>query len=141
MSKVPKPPKPRFLAAGCRQGDGFGYANDPRFGMLGEPECVGPAILDSYAESARFHETLRHQAVVAAQREVRPSLSAEHRISDAERRAKHGHIDLRSEFRLQRAILARDIRGGRQPSVKLLTRIEQVEARLDGVPSTAIQSR
>jgi hypothetical protein len=127
--------KPRFLAAGGRQGDGHGYASHPAFGMRGEPECVGPAILDSYAESARFYESVRHRQAVEAARLARPLLAAEDRIRDAERRAKAAHIDLRSEFRLLRDMVGRDRRGGRSPSAKALGRIERVECRLDGLPA------
>jgi hypothetical protein len=120
-------PQKRFLARTV------GYVSHPAFGLASEPECVGPAILDSYAESARFHQTLRHKAVVESARESRKLLSMEDRIRDAERRAKYAHIDLRSEFRLLRQMVERDRRGGRLPGEKVTLRVERVERRLDGV--------
>lgn len=120
-------PQKRFLARTV------GYVSHPAFGLASEPECVGPAILNGYAESARFHQTLRHKAVVEEARESRKLLSMEDRIRDAERRAKHAHIDLRSEFRLLRQMVERDRRGGRLPGAKVTLRVERVERKLDGV--------
>lgn len=148
--------KPLFLAPQARQGDGSGYLNEPLRRKLpegldefeladhaarareatrpeDEPECVGPAIVDGYAELADFQHTLRHKASVEAARQARPLLDAEDRIRDAERRAKHAHRNLSHEFHLLRLMLERAERGGRQTPESAIRKLERIEATLDGV--------
>jgi hypothetical protein len=50
-------PKPRFLAPLGKPRD---YVDRPELAVPREPECVGPAILDSYAESAQFQRSQQH---------------------------------------------------------------------------------
>jgi hypothetical protein len=51
-------PKPRFLAPLGKPRD---YVDRPELAVPREPECVGPAILDSYAESNAFKHSQQHQ--------------------------------------------------------------------------------
>jgi hypothetical protein len=131
---VSNEPKPRFLAPITKTRD---YVDRPELAVWGEPECIGPAILNGYTESAHFHESLRHQQAVEAARVSRPLLAAEDRLLDAERRAKHAHRDMTSEFRVLRQMLTKAQRGGRQAPASALTKLEKIEADLDGVPLAA----
>lgn len=149
-------PKPRFIAPQARQGDGAGYLNEPirrnlpegldEFELADhaarvkeatrpedEPECIGPAIVDGYAELAEFQHSLRHQQAVEAARQTRPLLEAEDRIRDAERRAKQSHRNLSGEFHVMRQMLQRAQKGGRKAPAGLIGRLERMEATLDGV--------
>lgn len=123
--------KPRFLAPITKPRD---YVDRPELAVRHEPECIGPAIVDGYAELATFQQTLRHQQAVEAARELRPLLAAEDRIRDAERRAKYAHRNLSGEFHVMRKMLERAERGGRKAPASLLGRLERIEAALDGVP-------
>src|SRR3954470_3577138 len=96
--------KPRFLAPITKPRD---YVDRPELAVHGEPECIGPAIVDGYAELANFQQTLRHKQSVEAARQERPLLAAEDRLKDAERRAKHAHHNLTGEFHVLRQMLAR----------------------------------
>jgi hypothetical protein len=123
--------KPRFLAPITKPRD---YVDRPELAVHGEPECIGPAIVDGYAELANFQQTLRHKQSVEAARVARPLLAAEDRLKDAERRAKHAHHNLTGEFHVLRQMLARADRGGRKAPPAALVRLERIEATLDGVP-------
>jgi hypothetical protein len=159
----PKPPKPLFLAPQARQGDGSGYLNQPirrelpegldRFELADhanrvreatraedEPECIGPAILNSYAESNQFRYSQQHAADVLAARQMRPLLRAEDRLRDAERRAKYAkRRDLKGEFLALKGMLARYTRNDDEPKPgsSVLRRLEGVEAKLDGLEEAA----
>lgn len=125
--------KPLYLAPKARTGNGLGYVNRPEAAMRGEPECIGPAILDGYAESNELRYSQRHALEVAQQRHVRKELTVEARIRDVERRAKQSHRDLHSDIRLMRRMLDRSNAGGRKPSASLIRRLEAIEASLDGI--------
>jgi hypothetical protein len=156
--------KPRFLAPQARQGDGIGYLNQPirrdlpegldRFELADhaertreatrpedEPECIGPAILDSYITANRLIFSQRHVVEVLDMREhVRPLLRAEDRLRDAERRAKQARRrDLKGEFMALRGMLARYQRADDEPKPEssLVRRLEGVEAKLDGLDEAA----
>lgn len=136
--------QPLFLAPMGRPGDPvnqdrdrLGYVTKPQLAMRHEPECVGPAIVNGYAELADFQHTLRHQAAVEAAREARPLLKAEDRLKDAQRRAKQAHRNLSGEFHILERMLARAARGGRKPPAAALRRLENIEADLDGLPLVA----
>lgn len=155
--------KPRFLAPQARQGDGSGYLNQPirrdlpegldKFELADhanrtreatrpedEPECIGPAILDSYIESNKFRYSQQHTADVLAMQQIRPLLRAEDRLKDAERRARQSRRrDLKGEFMALRGMLARFQRGGEEPKPgsSVLRRLEGVEAKLDGLEQAA----
>lgn len=133
--------QPLFLAPMGRPGDAInqdrdrlGYVTKPQLAMRDEPECVGPAIVNGYAELADFQHTLRHKASVEAARQARPLLEAEDRIRDAERRAKHAHRNLSHEFHLLRLMLDRAERGGRRTPESAIRKLARIEATLDGVP-------
>lgn len=151
---MPKQPSRRFLAPGARSGDGHGYLTKPlrpltsttipdephvveriasATNLADEPEFVSDAICDGYAEVADFHRSQQHIKAVTAARVLRPLLDAEDRIRDAERRAKHAHRNLSSEFHVLRQMLGRAERGGRKTPPAALTRLERIEASLDGV--------
>lgn len=97
-----------------------------------EPECVGPAILDGYQESARFYESLRHLRHVEAAQQSRKLLSAEARLRDAQARAKRTQTDLSHEFHICRKMLDRAKAGGRKEPPAAIRVLEKVESTLDG---------
>lgn len=98
-----------------------------------EPECIGPAILDSYAESNAFRFTQEHQAAVLAAQQLRPLLAAEDRILDIRRRAKHARVDLTHEVDIMNKDLKRAREGNRKPPKRVEDRLVGLEALLDGI--------
>jgi hypothetical protein len=99
--------------------------------MRDEPECIGPAILDSYAEGNEFRFAQQHTADVLAARVLRPLLRAEDRLRDAERRAKYAkRRDLNGEFLALRGMLERELRACIEPKPEsaVVRRLERVEA-------------
>jgi hypothetical protein len=135
----PRRPPGRFLAPKAR-GDEHGYVADSRLGMRDEPEAIGPAILDGYAEGNAFRFAQQHAADVLAAQTLRPLLRAEDRLRDAERRAKQSkRRDLKGEFAALRGMLDREQRRGVEPRPQsaLLVRLERVEATLDGIDEAA----
>jgi hypothetical protein len=98
-----------------------------------EPECVGPAILASYAEVNARICTQQHVVDVANAQQLRPLLKAEDRLRDIRRRAKYAHVDLSHETH----ILARELERARvraQPVPgRVVGRIERLEGLLDGI--------
>ena len=98
-----------------------------------EPECIGPAILDSYAESNAFRHSQQHMADVLAAQQLRPQLKAEDRLKDVHRRAKHAHVDLSHEIRIMERDLEKARKKGEQPKVHTLQRLSRVESLLDGI--------
>jgi hypothetical protein len=150
--------KPRFLAPQGRSGDGRGYLNMPlralppddspetaaeakrvaeAAAMCDEPEAVGPAILDAFGESARYYETLRHQANIERARVARQELNVEQRLRGVEERAKRQHINVSGELHVIRSMLERAKSGGRKEPPAAVDRLERIEAVLDGIPLAA----
>lgn len=123
-------PKPRFLAPLGKPRD---YVDHPSLAVPGEPECVGPAILDSYAESNAFKHSQQHALDVALAQQTRPLLAADDRVRDIQRRAKYAHVDMSHEVHLMQRDLERAKRGNRRPPVRVLERMEGLEALLDGI--------
>jgi hypothetical protein len=130
--------KPLFLAPAARpgdtiDGDRLGYVTNPNLAMRGEPECIGPAILESYAAVNKLLFTQQHLLDVAAAQERRPAIPPDKRLRDVYRRAKDAHVDLSHEIHLiQRALDKARLRG--QPVAQpALDRLEGLEALLDGV--------
>lgn len=136
----------RFLAPQARSGDGKGYLGRPdrpyppvadeaetaariaeARAICDEPEAIGPAIVDAYAELGRTFDELRRKAQIEQARIARTLLTVEARIRDAQRRAKIQRMDVTSELWLIRKML---IRGNETAA---LVRVERLEARLDGV--------
>jgi hypothetical protein len=109
------------------------YVDRPELSVRDEPECIGPAILASYADVNRRIFTQQHVLDVAQAQERRPTLAPHHRLEDVRRRAKDAHVDLSHEIHLvQRAIDKARLRG--QPvAPSALARLEGLEALLDGV--------
>jgi hypothetical protein len=100
--------------------------------LTDEPECVGPSILDSYQESARFYESLRHLAEVEAAQQARRMQTVAQRVRDAQDRAKRTQTDFSHEFHICRKMLERAKAGGRKDPPAALRIIEKIESRLDG---------
>ena len=141
-----------FLAPRAAAGDGHGYrygpTRKPRLheqespetlekirdaaSINDEPECVGPAILDGYQESARFYESLRHLRDVEQAQQTRKLLTAEQRIKDAQARAKRTQTDFSHEFHICRKMIDRAKAGGRKEPPAAIRVLEKVEAALDG---------
>jgi hypothetical protein len=122
-------PRPRFLAPSARRppriDESLGFADSPHEGMRDEPECIGAAIVDAYADLHRTYDQLRHNLQVMEMREIRRALTAEQRMADLRRRAKAERLDMSSEFHVMRKMLAR----GNEKAA--LARLEAAELRLD----------
>lgn len=123
-------PKPRFLAPIGKPRD---YVDCPELAVRGEPECIGPAILESYAEVNKRICDQQHIRDVALMREIRPMLEADDRVRDIQRRAKYAHVDLSHEVQLMQRDLQRARAGNRKPPARVLERAEALEALLDGI--------
>ena len=122
--------KPRFLAPLGKPRD---YVDRPEIAVFGEPECIGPAIVDGYASIAAFHRTQQHALHVAEAQQARPLLKAEDRLRDLKRRAKHSHVDISHELHImQRDVDKARLRGQPVPE-RVLTRCERLEGTLDGL--------
>jgi hypothetical protein len=98
-----------------------------------EPEMVGPAILESYAQVNRRILTQQYILDVAEAQERRPELTPQNRLDTVYQRAKHAHVDMSHEIHLvQKAIDKARLRG--QPvKPTALERLTGLEALLDGV--------
>jgi hypothetical protein len=98
-----------------------------------EPECVGPAILASYAEVNRRLMTQHVIHEVAEAQKQRHEFSPQNRLETVRQRAKHAHVDMSHPIHLvQKAIDKARLRG--QPvAPAALVRLEGLEALLDGV--------
>lgn len=122
--------KPRFLAP---LGKPRNYVDHPGLAVRDEPECVGPAILDSYAESAAFKHAQQHAHDVAQAQAKRPLLDADDRVRDIQRRAKYARVDMAHEVCLMQRDIARAKAGNRKTPKRTLQRLEGLEALLDGI--------
>lgn len=127
---MPGEPKPRFLAPLGKPRD---YVDKPELSVRDEPECVGPAILESYRESARFYESLQHQKAVELARLTRPLLATEDRLRDLDRRAKAARCDLSHELHIMRRDLDRARAGNRREPRRVHDRLERLEHLMDGL--------
>jgi hypothetical protein len=123
-------PKPRFLAPLGKPRD---YVDRPELAVPREPECVGPAILDSYAESAQFQRSQQHARDVAVMQQVRPMLEADDRVRDIQRRARYANVDLSHEVHLMKRDIERAKAGNRRTPKRTLDRLESIEGLLDGI--------
>jgi hypothetical protein len=106
--------------------------------MRDEPEAPSEAWLDAAADLAFMRNQQARLADIAQAQGMRPLLSLEQRMMDAQRRAKLQHVDCRSEFTavrrmLEAARLESERRGAR--TVRAAERrLERVEVRLDQLP-------
>lgn len=142
----------RFLAPGGRVGDGHGYLAEPEREldatsepdppdvvarirdatcMVDEPECIGPAIVDAYSESARFFDSARHSLEVEQLREIRRQLSMEQRIAEIRRRAKLQHVNVSTELHALGKMLERARQKGKPDPPAAGRKVEALEGRLD----------
>jgi hypothetical protein len=94
---------------------------------------IGPAILNSYAESNAFKHTQQHLADVLAAQQIRPAIEAEDRLKDIHRRAKHARVDLSHEIGIMRRDLDKARQRGAQPKPHTLHRLTNIEGLLDGI--------
>lgn len=112
-----------------REAELVATGTDPR----DEPECVGPAILASYAEVNKRIFDQQHALDVAVAQQTRPLLALEDRIKDIRRRAKFAHVDLSRETHLMQRDIDRAKAGNRKPPKRVEERCEGLEALLDGI--------
>lgn len=143
-------PARRFLAAGGRQGNGHGYLSNPQrplpkaadppevidrireaANVCDEPEAPSDAWIDAEAELAAERNRLRLLKQAEMAQQARRHISMENRMRDAQRRAKLKHVNLSREFYVLEKMLDR---GNENAAV---TRLERVEALLDGVLNEA----
>jgi hypothetical protein len=139
-------PARRFLAPAARSGNGHGYLTQPQRPLpevadepevidrirsatstCDEPESPSDAWVDAESELAAERNRLRVLRRAEAARLDRKNITIENRMVDAQRRAKLQHVSISHELHVMRKMLAR---GNEQATV---TRLEQVEALLDGV--------
>ena len=150
-------PASKFLAPGARFGDGHGYLNAPQRelplvadepevvariaearAMCDEPEAPSRAVIDAQADLARTYDRLRQEAMVQQARQARQFLTLENRIRDVQRRAKAQHVDVSRDLYVLRKMLDRSEKAGhKQTPPAVVRRLENVEARLDGLPDAA----
>jgi hypothetical protein len=149
-------PTRRFLAPGARAGNGYGHLTEPlrpipetadephvierietRTNLCDEPEEIGPAIVDAYADLARTYDRLRHEAELEQLGRLRETLTLEQRLVEIQRKAKRQHVDISREAHALRAILERARIGGRAEPVSATIKIRAIEARLDHRPDLA----
>jgi hypothetical protein len=123
-------PKPRFLAPIGKPRD---YVDRPELAVRDEPECIGPAILESYVEVNRRLFTQQHAIDVAKAQQLRPLLDADDRVRDIQRRAKYAHVNLSHEVHIMRRDLERAKAGNRKPPARVIERCERLEGLLDGI--------
>jgi hypothetical protein len=124
----------RFLAPLGKPRD---YVDRPELAVRDEPECIGPAILASYAEVNRLIFTQQHVRDVAEAQERRPALSPDCRSRDLRRRAKVAHVDLSHELHIIDRHIVKARLAGRDVPGHVFTRLEGLEALLDGVELAA----
>jgi hypothetical protein len=98
-----------------------------------EPEMVSGAWLADWSEVALLHQSQQHAHDVAQMQHVRPELPPEKRLEDITRRAKHSHVNLSREVMIMGAEITRARTGGRQIPGRVMRRMENVEALLDGL--------
>lgn len=122
-----QPAKPREVSGV----EAIGYTTEPHKALREEPECIGPAIVDAYAELGKTFDELRRIAQIEEARVLRQALSLENRMLDARRRAKLQHIDLSHEMHIMDKML------GRGKDAAVVERLEILEARLDHAPDVA----
>lgn len=110
-----------------------GYTASTFTALDREPECVGPAILDSYADINRRMLLQQHLLDVAEAQTHRCEITPQNRLDTVHQRAKHAHVDMSHPIHLvQREIDKARLRG--QPVKQAaLDRLEGLEALLDGV--------
>jgi hypothetical protein len=134
--------KPRFLMPGGGQGpERLGYSHEPlrrlqpdtdetkdriaaATDLRDEPEAPSSAWVEAQAELAAEHDRLRRLHQVELARVVRNNLSLEHRIADCQRRAKDQRVDISGDLYMV---------GRMNSEQSAATRLEALEARLDGV--------
>jgi hypothetical protein len=92
-----------------------------------EPESPSPAWVDAESELAAERNRVRLLKQAEMAQQARKHITTENRMRDAQRRAKLKHVDITGELFVMRKMLTR---GNEQSAV---TRLEQLEARLDGV--------
>jgi hypothetical protein len=98
-----------------------------------EPEGLGPAILETYAQVNRRILTQQHVLEVAEAQERRPELTPQHRLDDVHRRAKHAHVDLSHEIHLVGKAIERARLRDQPVNPRAIERLTRLEALLDGV--------
>ena len=172
---MPRTPARKFLAPQARAGNGHGYYSQPQrplteatghadphlladeaervreaTRMCDEPESPSAAIVDAQADLARHYDKLRHAVDVQQREQIRQHLSMEHRMAEAQRRAKLQRIDVSREMRACQVMLERSRKGCQTRTDGLNTcacdrcnppaavrKLTFVEARLDHRPDLA----
>ena len=124
----------RFLAPLGKPRD---YVDRPELAVRDEPECIGPAILEDYAQVAMLHRSQQHAVDVACAQQTRPLLPPACRHADLYRRAKAAHVDLTHELHIIDRHITKARFAGRDIPGHVLIRLEGLEALLDGVELAA----
>jgi hypothetical protein len=110
------------------------YVDRPELSVRDEPECIGPAILNSYADVNRRIFTQQHVLDVAQAQERRPELTPQNRVDDLRRRAKDGRYqDLTRPLHVIQKELDKARFRGQPAGARTVAKIEAIEALLDGV--------
>jgi hypothetical protein len=99
--------------------------------MCDEPECDSEALADYVALNNRFN-TLRHAKEVQQAQQERKTLTHEQRLASAKARAKTQRVNVTMQLHMVEKALIRAQKGGRHLSEGAVTRLEAVEALLDG---------
>lgn len=150
MASKPRRPAARFLTASASNPRAYSYrplrelplvADEEDLveqvraatNMRDEPECIGPAILASYAEVNRRIMSQQIVLEVAEAQERRADLTPQHRLDDIRRRAKEAHVDMSHPVHLVQKQIDRARLRDQPVGRAALDRLEGLEALLDGV--------
>lgn len=113
--------------------DDHGYTSSSVLGLDHEPESIGPAILENYAEINRRILT-HHLILEAAQAQKdRQHLAPQNRLATIKARAKYAHVDMSHEIHLVQREIDKARLKDKPVKEKALARLDGLEALLDGV--------
>ena len=152
------PEAKKFIAFQARAGNGHGYLTQPprpypvvpdppevvgrirdATSTTDEPEAPSGAWLNATKDRALMLNRQARLADIAQAQKLRPALTVEHRMADAQRRARMQSIDIRKEFTAVRRMLdaarTESDRRRQRTEAAAIRRLEGIELRLDQPPT------
>lgn len=101
--------------------------------LASEPEMIGPAILETYAQVNRRILTQHLVLEVADAQQRRPALTPQNRLDTIHQRAKHAHVDMSHPIHLVQLAINKARLRDQPVRAGALDRLTGLEALLDGV--------